>query len=158
MDIDYNDATVNCIIRPQPSEVGRYFDEWVNINSDLWQKERIVQIRRYQSIECRDGMSMDTSSACWQSIDVFPLTGDLPDKKTGDTRQYLVGGVCFKTYREGKVVLEFCWIHPFWRNRGLLKKNWEIFEDKFGDFFVSNPRTKSMKGFLNSIKYTAPQT
>ena len=123
MDIDYVDATVNCIIRPQPSEIGKCFDEWINIDSDLWQRERIVQIRRYQSIECSDGMNMDTSSACWQGIDVFPLTADLPDGKTSDTRQYLVGGVCFKTYSGGQVVLEFCWIHPFWRNRGLLKQN-----------------------------------
>jgi len=154
----YTDAKVKYIIRPLPANIGKFFDEWIDINSDLWQKECAVQIRRYQSIECLDGFRMDTSDECWENLQVFPFTSDLFDEEFGETRQYLVGAVGFSKNKNDIVKLDFCWLHPFWRNRGLLKKIWCEFSYHFGEFYVSEPRTKTMQGFLDSVSYVEPKT
>ncbi|MFT6779780.1 MAG: hypothetical protein ACJAV1_003724 [Paraglaciecola sp.] len=154
----YTDAKVKHIIRPQPANIGLCFDEWIDIDSDLWQKECTEQIRRYQSIECSDGFSMDTSDECWKNLQVFPFTSDLFDEELCETRQYLVGAVGFIKYKNDIVVLEFCWLHPFWRNRGLLKKSWCEFSYHFGEFYISKPRTKTMQSLLDSVSYVEPKT
>lgn len=152
----YDDARIKNIIRPQKAKIGKEFDEWITVDSDLWQKKCLVQIRRYQAIECNDGFSMDTSDGCWKHVEVFPFIDDFYDEKQGELRQWAVGGACFSTYEGGEVELDFCWIHPFFRNEGLLRRNWETFQDKFGHFFVSHPRTKAMQGFLDSVGYVDP--
>lgn len=51
--------------------------------------------------------------------------------------------------------LQWIWIHPFMRSQGVLTDFWPYFEDKFGDFMIERPVSRSMKGFLNSkqMKY-----
>ena len=150
----YNDARVRHIIRPQAAKHNLLFDEWIDVDSDEWQKSCIVQIRRYQSMECEDGFKMDTSDECWENLQVFPFTSDLYDEELEDCRQYVVGAVGFSKYENNIVELDFCWIHPFWRQRGLLKSYWDDFLLEFGDFYVSHPRTRAMQGFLDSMSYS----
>lgn len=72
-------------------------------------------------------------------------------------RQWLVGGVGFSRYSSDGVELIFCWtLHPFWRNRGLLRQSWLESEKRFGKFYIPRPRTKAMEGFLLSIGYEEP--
>ncbi|EKO3660468.1 hypothetical protein M3906_003380 [Vibrio metschnikovii] len=154
----YDDAKVKFIIRPQAANCFQSFDQWVSIDSDLWQKECIVQIRRYQSIECSDGFSMDVTDECWHDLQVFTFTNDLFDEDVNDNRQYVVGAAGFTKHCNEIAMLQFCWIHPFWRNRGLLKSSWDEFEFKLGEFYVSYPRSRAMQNFLDSIAYVEPKT
>jgi len=48
-------------------------------------------------------------------------------------------------------VLKWIWFHPFFRNRGNLKKNWYKLEEKFGDFLIERPISNDMNSFLENI-------
>ena len=48
-------------------------------------------------------------------------------------------------------VLKWIWLHPFFRNRGNLKKNWHKLEEKFGDFLIESPISSDMNSFLKNI-------
>ena len=153
----YDDARIKNIIRPQKSKIGEEFDEWITIDSDKWQKQCTVQIRRYQALECNDGFSMDTTDDCWRNVEIFPFFDEFYDENRHEFRQWLIGAACFSKIEDNVVELDFCWIHPFERGKGLLKRNWETFEQKFGKFYVSYPRSKAMEGFLKSIGYVEPE-
>jgi hypothetical protein len=45
--------------------------------------------------------------------------------------------------------LNWIWIHPFFRHRGMIKDHWKYFEEKFGNFYVAKPASPEMKNFLN---------
>ncbi len=47
--------------------------------------------------------------------------------------------------------LEWIWIHPFFRNRGKLKKNWQFLENSFGNFIIKTPISNDMRAFLDNI-------
>lgn len=48
-------------------------------------------------------------------------------------------------------VLKWIWFHPFFRNRGNLKKNWNKLEEKFGNFLIESPISNDMNSFLENI-------
>jgi hypothetical protein len=66
----------------------------------------------------------------------------------------LVGACCFREreYKDTgrKWCLQWIWLHPYYRDKGILKKNWKYFEDMLGDFYVETPYSSSMRGFLQS--------
>lgn len=153
----YDDARIKQIIRPQKARIGCRFDDWVTIGSEKWQKQALVQIRRYQSLECNDGFFMDTSDQCWCHVEIYPFVEDFYDERRSEFRQWLIGGAAFSKFEDNSVEMDFCWIHPFFRNKGLLKCAWPTFKRRYGNFYVSHPRTEAMKGFLSSIGYIEPK-
>lgn len=69
------------------------------------------------------------------------------------------GGCCFRReqFEDGcKWVLFWVWIHPFFRNRGILTKHWKKFLEQFGEFIIEQPLSDAMRSFLEkkSNKYT----
>ncbi len=142
------------IIRPQKAKINYQFDSWITTNSPTWQKKSLVQIRRYQAIECNDGFFMDESDQCWKQIEIYPFIDEFYDEKRNIMREWLIGGACFYKEDDDTVDLHFCWIHPFYRNKGLLKKAWPIFKKRFGHFSISEPISKSFQGFLYSIGHS----
>lgn len=146
----FQEAKIDKIIRPQKPRARSDFDLWVTKDSAIWQRKHFVQIRRYQSIECDDGMAMDTSDRCWQEFVGYSFLRDYYVESSETLKQWLVGCVGF-SHNETETTLEFCWIHPFWRGRGLLKEAWPSFSKRFGAFDVSQPRSNAMQGFLSSI-------
>lgn len=154
----YDDAKIKLIIRPQKAKIGCMFDDWVTIASERWQKQALIQIRRYQAIECNDGFSMDISDQCWRNVEIYPFIDDFYDENRNEMRQWLIGGACFSKFDDDSVEMDFCWIHPFFRNKGLLKKAWLEFKSRYGNFYVSQPRTKAMEGFLSSVGYIEPES
>lgn len=49
--------------------------------------------------------------------------------------------------------LEWIWIHPFYRGRGLLSGAWKAFEDEYGkDFMIEPPLSHGLKGFIEKWK------
>lgn len=64
----------------------------------------------------------------------------------------LFGGGCFR-WREYKDhepswVLDWVWIHPFFRHRGNLHKHWTFMKEQYGDFLVERPLSSDMEKFI----------
>ncbi len=73
-----------------------------------------------------------------------------------NTKQYRIYGGCyFKKMKLLSVeihwVLQWIWIHPFFRHRGNLKRNWADFEREFHNFSIAEPISNDMKCFLKNI-------
>ena len=62
----------------------------------------------------------------------------------------VIGGACFRQGAE-KFVLDWIWLHPFARNRKILKNHWKNFETRFGGFEVRRPLSDHMNSFLKNI-------
>lgn len=63
-----------------------------------------------------------------------------------------IGAASFRT-REFKDVgrtrvLQWIWLHPYWRNHGMLTKLWPTLRAEQGDFFTKPPLSPAMEAFL----------
>lgn len=45
--------------------------------------------------------------------------------------------------------LDWIWLHPFFRHRGILTKNWPILLREFGKFDIARPLSADMERFLS---------
>ena len=61
---------------------------------------------------------------------------------------YWVGAAVFRNREEEKYNLQWVWLHPFARHRGLLKDVWAKWENHFGKFRIEGPISPGMKEFL----------
>lgn len=61
------------------------------------------------------------------------------------------GGCCFRNrnYKDaGKMwALQWIWFHPYFRDNGNLKKHWPFFKERYGNFNVEGPLSKTMYEF-----------
>lgn len=148
------------VIEPQVARYGLKFQTWIDIRSPQWQREACVQLRRYQSRECDDGMSMDASSECWVKVECRAFSEKIY-KPDGRMRMGLIGAVGFErdvVFEDGRKlnVMQFAWLHPFCRNKGFVKSAWPEFIRRFGKFYVSTPRSPSMQALLKQVAYSDP--
>lgn len=60
-----------CILRPISAPKGAKYSKKITIESSEWEKHACVALRRYQSRECGDGMSRDTSDAGWKNVEAI---------------------------------------------------------------------------------------
>ena len=44
--------------------------------------------------------------------------------------------------------LNWIWVHPFFRHRGMIKDHWKYFEEEFGDFYIAKPVSPEMENFV----------
>jgi hypothetical protein len=69
------------------------------------------------------------------------------------------GGCCFRLRTDIVAkdywALQWVWLHPYERNRGLLTKVWPEFVRVFGDFHVEHPLSPAMRAFLEKQKNAA---
>lgn len=152
----FNDARDKYIIQPLSSGDERRFCEWIDINSSEWQKECAIQIRRYLSLEMGGGpygVNMDTSDECWDNLKVYTFTDELFDDELEETVEHLVGAVFFNIFPT-YILLASCWIHPFYRHRGRLKRacsDFECaFECDFNEIKIEKPISPAMSVFLEN--------
>lgn len=47
-------------------------------------------------------------------------------------------------------MLDWVWLHPFFRRRGLLAKAWPLFEAKYGKFLILAPLSPAMQAFVDA--------
>jgi len=64
-----------------------------------------------------------------------------------------IGACCFRTREYSDLgrkaqALQWIWIHPYYRGKGILKKWWSTLRANHGDFIVEPPLSTSMKQFL----------
>lgn len=78
-----------------------------------------------------------------------------PETYTHSDFAYPAVGACcfrFREYEENpRWALQWVWIHPFFRRRGILSMRWPWFRMYFGDFDVEEPLSDAMQGFLKKI-------
>ena len=48
--------------------------------------------------------------------------------------------------------LAWIWLHPYYRQRGLLAGAWPYFKGRFGDFGIERPLSSGMRAFLRSMQ------
>jgi len=97
-----------------------------------------------------DGHETDEQSRAFLWLDM-----DRPAYR-GSTRVFAVIGACCFRLREWTDappdwVLQWVWFHPYARRRGLLRKSWEHFRERFGDFFPEPPLGRAMDAFIDSL-------
>lgn len=69
-----------------------------------------------------------------------------------------VGACCFRKTifpNMGHVELDtlsWVWLHPYFRNRGILRQHWATLRAEHGDFFIEHPLSPQMRSFF--LKYT----
>ena len=77
---------------------------------------------------------------------------DALTEEHSETPSRLLGGCCFRhrQYSDGlHWILDWIWLHPYARRRGILKKHWKFFREIFGDdFHVTPPISPAMEAFL----------
>lgn len=66
--------------------------------------------------------------------------------------QPTVGACCFRwreyTNAPHAWALQWIWMHPYARGRGLLGAAWPAFRQRFGDFIIEGPLSEAMWGFV----------
>ena len=70
-----------------------------------------------------------------------------------------VGATCFR-WREWSNIphgwaMQWIWMHPYFRGKGLLKSAWPKFKEEFGEFICEPPLSPAMELFLK--KYAKSQ-
>lgn len=68
------------------------------------------------------------------------------------------GAICFRQrpLPDHEIVtwrLDWVWLHPYFRNAGVLDRHFDLFEKRFGDFFIGAPLSNSMKRFLEKRNF-----
>ena len=87
---------------------------------------------------------------------VLLFTKEALDKYRAEPMPYRIYGACFFikmkfTDDDDYWALEWIWFHPFFRNRGNLKKYWTDLEESFGDFYIKKPISNDMNAFLEHV-------
>lgn len=75
-----------------------------------------------------------------------------------DDRDVAVGATCFR-WREWKDTpagwaMQWIWLHPYVRRKGLLSAAWPALREAFGDFDVEPPLSPAMRMFLAKVNAT----
>ncbi|MBS1828557.1 MAG: hypothetical protein JST93_24845 [Acidobacteria bacterium] len=69
----------------------------------------------------------------------------------------LVGACCFRTRRYKELgtlrALQWIWLHPYRRRRGLLKNAWPYFEKRYRRFDVEGPLSPGMTAFIKKTNF-----
>jgi hypothetical protein len=84
------------------------------------------------------------------------FTEEALDKHEKEPTPHRIYGACNFTVQEYLLdkdywVLQWIWIHPFFRHRGNLRKIWNKLEEKFDDFHIASPISNDMNAFLKKI-------
>lgn len=134
----------------------------VNKNSDFEIRSALEKFARYFKAEFRYDNLQYSADEHDEDCICFLFTESAMDVCTEKHTQMptrCFGGVCFrKTQSDNgeKWILYWVWLHPFFRNRGILSKHWKHFRTQFCDFIVEPPLSSAMQSFLGKHNQLAP--
>lgn len=149
-DLVNNYGLIAPIIPPQ----GKEFSELITISSEDWEKLAAIQIRRFQSKECQDGINWDLSNSGWENIEVTTLTAEVMCPLTGRWVNALIGAIGLEVHKYPDLsLLCFCWVHPFWRGRGLVGEELGILLKQHRPILIEEPISKTMDALLKKLSY-----
>jgi hypothetical protein len=126
----------------------------VDNKSDIDFREEVFKIAEYFKRELNyDKVPYSSFGIKGVEHKALLFTVDADDQYKAGLMPYRIFGSCCFTkinFPEDKDywVLEWIWLHPFFRNRGNLKKYWVYLEKNFDDFLVREPVSNDMKKFL----------
>lgn len=64
-----------------------------------------------------------------------------------ETEVVCLGACCFY-HEEEAWVLDWVWMHPYFRHKGVFRNAWPEFIEKYGKFKISKPYSAEMERFL----------
>jgi len=150
-----DDAIIPGMLDIKPIKIpGREGDVWVTEQSPLLHKRAVYRFAQYFRREMHydfvqfpeDGKNDDDPYEAY--LWVHPETWSCGDDFLVPT----VGAACFRHRSCGHpLALQWLWIHPFMRRRGLLKRTWYCFVDRFTSFDIERPWSAAMKAFLANL-------
>lgn len=119
--------------------------------------KEVYKIAKYFKEESNyDRVPFDLTGMLPTPYKVFLFTEiDIDEVAAGNKKTQRIYGACLFSKKsfsksENIWVLEWIWLHPFFRHRGFLKEKWTFFQDEFGDFFIGKPVSPNMEAFLES--------
>ena len=74
-----------------------------------------------------------------------------PDVELAGWRVHCIDATCFRK-REASMRMEWVWLNPFFRSRGLLGNAWPMLKAIHGEFQLCPPLSPAMEGFLKSLE------
>jgi hypothetical protein len=85
------------------------------------------------------------------------FTAEVIDLDKTEPMSYRIFGSCYFSRQSFTKdndcwALEWIWLHPFFRNKGNLKKYWPYLENNFGDFLIMGDVSNDMEAFLEHIE------
>jgi len=95
----------------------------------------------------------NTSTSCkYEASEKADYRAYLFANGPNESPRVLVGACCFR-FRdfkdaEPRWVLQWAWLHPYSRGRGILSAAWDGFHGTFGNFLPEPPYSPAMKAFL----------
>jgi hypothetical protein len=124
----------------------------VGPKSPLILRRAVQQIAHYFQREMHyDFLQYNAADNFEHTAFLWTAPGTILEKRGTDFNE-IIGGCCFQPQKFkdiGRVEsLQWIWIHPYKRHKGLLLKAWPYFEQRFGKFFVDPPYSAGMEKFL----------
>lgn len=126
-------------------------------------RQYVEKFARYFLREMRtDGIQFEASETV-ESVGYVPyeaylfhdLAHDLPDEDSSP-KQRCFGACCFRWREYEKAPpewsLDWIWLHPFRRKRGVLRDVWPLFEQKYGQFYIETSYSAAMEKFLSKAR------
>ena len=129
----------------------------IDKQSDLDLCEEVFKIAKYFKEELNYNKVPYSPLGMTPKEDIALLfTEEAIDIYKTEPMPYRIYGACYFskmkcTKGEDYWALEWIWFHPFFRNRGNLKKYWAYLEENFGNFIIKEPISNDMKAFLKRI-------
>lgn len=133
---------------------------YVTSESSLKHREELEKLARYFKREQRTDIVQfeaedDGNQYPYKGFLLLEHARDLMEEDE-PTPFRIFGGGCFrertqKTYQTW--ILDWVWVHPFFRGRGFVSKLWDDFTYEFGDFLVEPEYSLAMRKLLKSKGY-----
>ncbi|MDO9304201.1 MAG: hypothetical protein Q7T77_02650 [Sulfuricurvum sp.] len=124
-------------------------------NVDLY--EKVYKLAKYFKEELNyDSVPFSPLGQLSEDYKALLFTEQALDMYEKEPMPYRIYGACLFTIKQFTKdndywVLKWIWLHPFFRNRGNLKNNWNILEEEFGNFLIEKPVSNDMNFFLKKI-------
>lgn len=74
--------------------------------------------------------------------------GHLFADHTGTYPPGSIVGACAFAHRQGKWSLDWVWVIPSMRRKGILSHRWQAFLERYGDFDIEHPLSEAMEAFV----------
>ncbi|MGJ0483801.1 MAG: hypothetical protein ACR65R_04605 [Methylomicrobium sp.] len=139
-----------CIDAPILEKPGYPEVLYIDKDSDESLKDHLAVIAKYFKNEmCFNRLQFDESmydNNDFTGFLVLQPAMDLVEREDHFPCRVVGGGVFAHSCRGPE--LDWVWIHPFSRNRKLLRNRWKEFKARFGQFSVAEPLSAHMSAFL----------
>ena len=131
---------------------------YIESNSDRSRKNQLATLAKYFKREMRiDNLQYDQSMYRNDDLVGFLFLHRAMDlvKSEDHFPSRVIGGGVF-VHRHNSFELDWVWLHPFSRNRRILRENWKAFQTRFGQFSVASPLSAHMSDFIKK-HHTPPR-